>query len=406
LYDENESTEVRRGPGTFVDRRPYELPEPDAGFVDVEDIPPRDWGSRIIPLPVFGYEKDVGVFLGAAAIYTRYGFRKHPWSSQHRLSAGYATEAETGRGQYTGQFRFENSNLGARLDLRASGIEILRFYGFGNNTSDSNNDGFFRVRNVQYDVAPSVRFHMMDDQIRIGAGPWLEFSRTKGGNRLINQRDPYGSGKFGLIGAFANLQIDTRRSPDELEESLTLPLHENPAAGYPSSGFLIDITTEVSPPVWDVDKTWGAIEGSVSGYLSAGDNDRATLSLRVGGRETWGRTPYFKAAFIGGGEFFSGAATVRGLRAQRFAGDSSVFGNLDLRVFLFRAKFIVPTDFGVLGFGDVGRVFEDGKSSKKWHPGAGGGVWLAPLARTNAISLTVGKSDEETLFYLRIGFFY
>ena len=95
---------------------------------------------------------------------------------------------------------------------------------------------------------------------------------------------------------------------------------------------------------------------------------------------------------------------MRGLRAQRFAGDSSVFGNLDLRVFVARLKVVVPSDVGVLAFGDVGRVFEDGESSKKWHPGYGGGVWIAPLARTNAISFTVAKSEEETLLYLRVGF--
>ena len=131
-----------------------------------------------------------------------------------------------------------------------------------------------------------------------------------------------------------------------------------------------------------------------------------TLGARVGGRETWGRTPYFRSAFIGGGELATGHASVRGLRAQRFAGDSSLYGNLDLRLFLGRAKVIVPIDFGVMAFGDVGRVWESGEGSDKWHPGGGGGIWLAPLARTNAISLAVARSEEETLFYMRVGFFF
>jgi hypothetical protein len=406
LYDEAGTVEVMPGPGTQVDRRPYAPPEPDSGFVDVEDVPPRDWGSDLIPIPQFGYEKDVGAFFGAGLIYTRYGFRKHPWSSRHRLTAGWGTEAEEGRFEYQGSFRFENSELLANLDLKASGIETLRFYGFGNETSDNRGDSFYRVRNRQYTAAPALQLNLMDDQIRLRGGPWVEFSRTKNGSRLINRSQPYGSGKFGMIGGFANFQFDTRSSQLDPELNLALPLHENPAAGYPTSGFLVDITSEVSPPVWDVDKTWGAIEGSVSAFLSAGKGDRATLALRVGGRETWGRTPYFKAAYIGGGDFFSGNSNVRGLRANRFAGDSSVFGNLDLRVFVARLKVAVPSDIGVLAFGDVGRVFEDGDSSDRWHEGYGGGLWIAPLARTNAISFTVGRSDEETLFYLRVGFSY
>jgi hypothetical protein len=381
------------------------LPPSDSGFVDVEGVPPRDWGSDIIPIPQFGYEKDVGVFLGAGVVYTRYAFRKHPWSSRHRLTAGFATEAERGRAGYDGSFRFENSKLVSNLQLKYSGIDILRFYGFGNNTSDDGSDGTFRVRNRIFRAAPSLEIRLMEEQIRLEGGPWLEHSKTKNGDRFIDQDRPYGRGSFGGIGAFARVQFDTRRSWVD-EEDVALPLHENPAAGYPTSGFLIDVTSEVSPPVWDVEKTWGAIEGSVSGHWSAGERDRVTLALRIGGRETWGKVPYFKAAFIGGGGFFSGGSTVRGLRAERFAGDSSVFGNLDLRVFVARMKIVVPGDFGVFGFGDVGRVFEDGESSKKWHPGAGGGVWFAPLARTNAISFSVAKSDEETLLYLRMGFFY
>lgn len=407
FYLESDDSEVKAGSCTSVDERPYELPEPDSGFVDVEDVPPRDWGSDLIPIPQFGYEKDVGAFLGAGAIYTRFGFRKHPWSSQHRLTAGYATEARQPRIGYGGRFRIENSDLLAGLDLRFSGIEVLNFYGFGNETPDNRSDSFYRTRSRQLRAAPGLEIQLMDEKIRVAGGPYIEYWRTKNDDRLINIERPYGQGNFGLIGAFANLQFDTRKSITLSEdEDLGLPLHENPAAGYPTSGFLVDISTELSPPVWDVDKTWGALEGSVSGYWSAGERDWATLALRIGGRETWGRQPYFKSAFIGGGRLSTGDVSVRGLLSRRFAGDSSAYGNLDLRFFLGRFKLLVPIDFGVMGFGDVGRVWEDGESSRKWHPGGGGGVWLAPLARTNAISVSVAGSEEETLFYMRMGFFF
>ena len=71
---------------------------------------------------------------------------------------------------------------------------------------------------------------------------------------------------------------------------------------------------------------------------------------------------------------------------------------------LARVKIVVPGDFGVIAFGDMGRVFEDGDSSDQWHEGYGGGIFFAPLARTNAIRLTVGHSDEDTLVYMGLGF--
>ena len=405
LYDEAGTVEVKPGPGTFIDSRPYTLPPSNSGFVDVEDVPPRDWGSDLIPIPQFGYEKDVGVFLGAGVVYTRYGFRKHPWSSQHRLTAGAGTTAEQPRIHYGGRYRIRNSNLLGNLQLHASGLEVLRFYGFGNNTSNSGSDSTFRVRNQQYLASPSLEIQLMDDRIRVKGGPRVQFTNTRDDDdRIIGRLNPYGANKFGLVSAAVNLQFDTRHARIDPDAEMPLPLHENPNAGFPTSGFLVDFTAEVSPPVWDVTRTWGAIEGSVTGFWTVGNNDRATFAVRVGGRDTYGRVPYFKAAFIGGGDFFSGGATVRGFRAERFAGESSLYGNLDIRVMVGRAKLIVPGDFGFLVFGDIGRVFEDGDSSDVWHPGFGGGLWFAPLARTNAIRISVAHSDENTLFYGGLGF--
>jgi hypothetical protein len=126
----------------------------------------------------------------------------------------------------------------------------------------------------------------------------------------------------------------------------------------------------------------------------------------VGGEAVIGNYPYRGAAYLGGGGTFSGESTIRGYRQQRFAGDELVFGNLDLRVYLARVKLIFPGDIGVRAFGDTGRVFLDGESSDTWHWSSGGGIWFAPLVRTNAISVTVAHSPEDTLVYLRQGFHF
>jgi hypothetical protein len=404
VYEESGTVELLTNPHTDLDTRHYEPPEPDAGFVDVEDVPPRDWGYDLIPIPLFSYEKDAGLFFGLGGIYTRYGFRKHPWSSRHRFSAGYAEDAKRERLDYLGTWRFENSRWMSRLQLRQSGIEVMRFYGYGNKTSDSGSNSFYRVRNRQFEAAPALAYTFEDSRFRVGGGPWVEYSDTKSGSRFIDFDDPYGAGEFGSTGGYVRATFDSRETYDDPELNMRAPIHDNPAAGYPTSGLFAEFKGEVSPPIWDVKSTWGAIEGSVSAYFSAFEGDRATLAVRVGGRETFGNQPYFKAAYIGGGNFFSGGSTVRGLLAERFAGDTSVYGNLDLRVVVARVKALVPSDVGVLGFGDVGRVFEDGESSDKWHPGYGGGVWIAPLARTNALSFTVADSQEETVFYMNLGF--
>ncbi|MCR9093139.1 MAG: hypothetical protein NXI30_02880 [bacterium] len=406
IYDPENRAAIKLGANTRVDRRPYVPPPPDSGFVDVEDVPPRDWGSDTIPLPEFGFQPDVGVFLGGAVAHTRYGFRKDPWSSKHSLGFGWAFEASAPRVRYRGQFRPENRDVVAQLDLQYSGIEVVRFYGFGNETRDRGNDRFFRVRNERYDVALQAVQPFFDDRLKIRGGADFRISRTRNGTRRIDQDLPYGNNDFLAPGVVAGLQWDTRKSVETTKTNLQLPFLDNPAAGYPTSGFLIDLAARFAPPLADVRQSYGSIRGSIAGFFSLGETDRVTLALRAGGTETFGQTPYFDLATIGGGRFFSGDATNRGLRSQRLTGDSAVFGNADLRIVLGRAKLIVPGDYGIHGFFDVGRVFFHDEGSDEWHPTGGGGVFFSPLLRTNTLSLSASGGPEETLIYFRIGFHY
>lgn len=406
VYDESESVALTEGANTERITRAYVPPPPESGFVDVEDVPPRDWGSDTVPYPDFGYQPDVGVLFGGSISHTRYGFRKHPWSSKHSIGFGWSFGANAPRVRYRAQFRPENSESTVRVDLRYSGIEVLRFYGFGNESRDDGSDKNFRVRNEQYYAGVGWVTPLPDDRFRVAVGPYVEVSQTFRGVRLFDQIDPYGNHDFAVAGLSTNFRFDTRTSLDSTAENLELPFHENPAAGYPTRGVLFDVTGRFSQPIDDLRDPYGTLRGSVSGYVSFGENARATLALRVGGEHTFGRTPYFDQATIGGGRFFSGDVSNRGFRPRRFLGDSSVYANLDLRIVLARVKIVVPGDLGVQGFFDVGRVFLDEQSSAKWHPSGGGGLWFSPLTRTNTLSLSVAGSDEDTLVYFRLGFPY
>ncbi len=405
IYDEKKSAKIKEGTRTSVVDEVFEKPPPDSGFVDVEDVPARDWGSGMLPVPNFGYERDVGFVFGLGAMHTVYGFRKHPYAARYRVDAAFATEALQPLFSASASFYPENSKLLFEINGRYSGIEIVRFYGFGNETDRGADDAFFRVRNQQVAFSAMMGRAFWDNAFRISGGLWYGHSTTRPGDRLIDRLDPFGAGAFGSVGGVVNLRLDTRSSIKQ-EGALSLPLHSNPAAGYPTKGFLIDLKAKLSPPILDATGVYGSVEGSVAGFISFFDKGRLALSLRAGGVYTFGDVPYFAAAYIGGGRAFSGDASVRGLRAQRFAGDASVYGNADVRLFLFRANLGLPVEIGLFGFGDVGRVFLEDESSNKWHPSGGGGIWFAPLARTNTISTSIAVSEEAVLFYLRAGFHY
>src|SRR2546428_2281196 len=103
-----------------------------------------------------------------------------------------------------------------------------------------------------------------------------------------------------------------------------------------------------------------------------------TLAVRGAGKKVWGTYPLHEAGYVGG------ATTVRGFVEHRFAGDASVHGNVELRFSLAKVFFLVPTELGLFGLGDAGRVFLAGETSDRWHGAAGGGalISLPPSAPT------------------------
>jgi hypothetical protein len=100
---------------------------------------------------------------------------------------------------------------------------------------------------------------------------------------------------------------------------------------------------------------------------------------------------------------------LRGHDLNRFAGDAALVGNTELRAALGSYNSILPMRFGLLALADVGRVFLASESSRRWHTGVGGGLWLTILAAvpgyqvSTTLNAAVVTSDEGTSFYLSSG---
>src|SRR5262249_6963614 len=58
---------------------------------DTDRYPPREWGTWWRPVPMLEVNNDVGLFVGAGFTRTQYGFRRAPYASEIRVTAGYAT---------------------------------------------------------------------------------------------------------------------------------------------------------------------------------------------------------------------------------------------------------------------------------------------------------------------------
>jgi hypothetical protein len=384
LYDSEGDNRLVKGSGTSLNDNYWVQPVDERGY------PARDWGSSNSLAPWVRAGADLGLLIGAQWQRLDYGFRRVPYSSRHRIRGGYSTERGGWKAEYVGDFMHTASHREHRLRAMLSDIELVRFYGFGNETFAGRSSDFFKTEQRQYLLQPSYRWGSR------AVGLWLgavgKFSDTKlDPNTFIGQVQPYGVEDFGQVGPQVAFVIDTRDSE-----------------AAPVRGVFLQATGIYYPEVWSVERQFTDAHGEISTYLSPGP---FTLALRAGGKKVFGdQIPFHEAAFIGG------PGTVRGLRRNRYAGDASAFGTAELRLRLGDVSVFVPVKVGVFGFADIGRVFVDGESSDVWHTGVGGGLSLGLVNPETTITMTVAwpgalrngrltaADDDAMRFYLNGGF--
>jgi len=364
---------VLRGPGTRWDRRPYTSPN------DATGQPARDWGRSVMGMPIISGGGDLGLFLGGNVSLVGYGFRKHPYSFRHTVRGGWATALSALQVEYDGEVYRANSRTHGQLVLRASQIDVLRFYGLGNETTSAPGEDFFRVEQSIFTVAPSIHFGARNLDLELGLIAARATTSTPD-DTFIGQNRPYGVGTFGQAGMRTRLTLGQR------DLARTTSAYVWAGGAY-------------YPKVWDVEHPFGNVEGQAAVFLSPARVALAPqLGFRIGARKVFGTFPFHESAFIGGPE------EVRGLRPQRYAGDASAVGSAELHLRLANIRLLLPTEFGVMGFGDIGRVWAEGEQSDRWHKGVGGGVWLAPLKRSASIAVALARSEGLTRFYIQAGF--
>lgn len=324
----------------------------------------------------------VGVLVGAGVVRTDWSGEARPYKSRLTLRAAYGTDANSAVVQLLGDFRWARSPLQLDLDLVASGVGAVYFYGFGNDTPGDSTSSYYRAGRDLYGAAATLRIPL-SSSVKVGGGIELKSVHTPLDSTLyIGTSQPYGSPEFSEAGLTATASYDTR---DVL--------------GAPRRGVYATLDGAWYPVVEEGGAPFGTLTASVAGYHTPNWWRAMTVATRLSGTATFGDTPYFEAAFVGGGR------TVRGLPQGRYEGNQAVYANLDLRLRVSRIQFVLPWDFGVLGLADVGRVFVSGESSGIWHPSFGGGLWVALLDRSLAASLNVATGAGQGTFINAAGGF-
>ncbi len=339
--------------------------------------------SNFSPTSFFGYNTDDGVFLGGGLRMERAGFRKSPYAASHELAANYAFRTNAYNVHYKGQIIQFWGDWDAWLDATWYSVyQFSQFYGLGNGT-DLSDRNFFRSQIQQFTLSPTLHRE------------WGLFSSATLG--------PYFS--FVDVGPREEA-FPTRFTPDDFTDKYfagfqtfyqvdgTDTLANTQAGGR----FLAE--TILSAGVRNTDALLARLRAELSYFYTFNRRRQTTLGIRVGGATNVGDFEFYQANTLGGLE------NLRGYRRTRFAGRHSFFTNVELRATLvdFNA-YITRGEGGLLVFLDNGRVWGGDERSDVWHQGYGGGVWITPFHQI-AVTATVARSPESTLFDLSFGFFF
>lgn len=363
------------GADTLFNRRPQLVRDGDTV------PPPPDFNARMAPEIVFHYYTDQGLIFGGGITGMHYAFRTWPYWYQVSVHAEHGTGPEDTRVTALGTVYRESHGDHLIFWARASGLELTRYYGQGNNTVRVDDGKFGRVEHSQYRFETMFAVPFGRGSFRVG--PALTFARTRNDSlSFAGSTHPYGSGDFGEVGLRAYVEYDTRDN-----------------SGAPRRGIHFLGGASIFPAIWEVDHTFGQVQGELATYIGVDAPLQPVLALRVGGKKVWGEFPFFESAFIGGYQ------TLRGYDQQRFAGNAAAWGNAELRLRLTSFRLLIPGSLGIHGMADAGRVWAAGQSSRTWHLTGGGGFWFNFEGPITTMSVTVAHSDERrSAVYVLAGF--
>ena len=223
FYDYRGKNRFAKGRGAKIDERPYK--RPPARILRARYA--LDWGMQAIAFPILVANPDLSVFVGGFGSRQYFGYRKNPFSSRHSFNAGLAVNRLKASVSYTGTFRQLLSDLDAKIYLKYSGLQVIRFNGFGNATEIPGPSSFYQVEQNYFSFAPSLEFraeeHTGDieslrSKLTIGLGPIVKYSNTplsSNKNKFIGTLDHpvYGTDSFGQVGAQGEILYDTRDNP-------------------------------------------------------------------------------------------------------------------------------------------------------------------------------------------------
>jgi predicted phosphodiesterase len=351
-------------------------------------------------IPVLGYNPDDGVKIGVLNTFTKYGFDRNPYSSQHTLGASYYFATSGFDFEYNGEFAniLGPWNLGLNAKFTSPNYAI-NFFGYGNSTPNLNADDednysldYNRVKYSTLSFAPSLNW-------RGQLGGHFKLSLSYEAIEVEESTDRFINTFYVANGA------DNHKSFIGADAIYAYQNKDNEA--FPTMGMQTSLQFGYKTNV-DESRGFGYVIPELGFDYKLEPSGNLVLATNAQAHFIFGDDfEFYQAANIGANN------GLRGYRNERFSGKTSFYQSTDLRLNITEfSTALLPLHIGVYGGFDYGRVWIDNNlvldgntafNSSKWNTSIGGGVF-ANAANIATLNLSAFNSDDGLRFAFKVGF--
>ncbi|MCU7550502.1 metallophosphoesterase [Chitinophagaceae bacterium LB-8] len=344
--------------------------------------------------PVFSLaaNSEYGLQIGIGANKKTYDFRREPFASETSVSIHYAPS------QNSYGIKLSNILNGWRFAtglLTTGEIQknaIQNFYGIGNETKKDKNKAFSYYR-IKYNYAAVDLLVTKNyfDQFNFSFGPsaYYYWNNSKENSKWLAESPDY-------IGMDSSSMYETKLY---IGGRVLLNVNHMDNLLFPTQG--LSWKNEFTC-YRNMQKNNSPIYARLQSHILLAspliDTSRLVTLIKVGGGHIFSEQYDFYQALGLGTE-----NNLRGFRNYRFTGNSLLYSSMELR---YKAaslhSFLLSGDFGLLGFGDIGRVWTKHTSSQLWHTAYGAGIYLFPYQKF-FLSASIGKNEDGAIYNFTIG---
>jgi hypothetical protein len=357
---------------------------------------PTNRYNVVLPLVAFGFNIDDGLILGGGIKYVHQGFRKVPYGSVQQIIGAHSFTTQAFSIKYKGEWLHTFNKADFTLSANAMvPINTQNYFGTGNETPITTtgiSKRFYLARYNLFTVDPAIRWKKIKGtSFSIGpAFQFYQYDATHNTNRFIETTN--------LVGTYDSLTITKEKMHGGI--ALNFISDKRNDIRLPQYGSYISLQVLGYGALNKYCRNYAQFNGEIALFKSINSRSTIVVAERIGGTVTLGQPAFYQTAFLGGRE------NLMGYHTNRYSGQHLLYNNLELRIKLADfASYILPGQFGVLGFYDVGRVWQLHDHSTVWHTGYGGGFYFAP-AHIIVIRAVVAYSVEGIYPYVLLGFRY